>query len=113
MLDRLLDELRATASAWEGDVAARRKITAHDPVADTRAYDARELRHLATKLEEATAELTARDFASLHKTTPQTVISWIHAKKIPARKTANGWRIPGDTLPPKWKRRRAKRSSPT
>ena len=112
MLDRLLHEILETASAWERDVEQRRRITHVDPVADTRAFDAQELRTLADKLKDATMELTTDQFASLHKTSRQTVIRWIHRQKISARRTAQGWLIPGDTIPPRWKkgRRQARRA---
>ena len=110
MLGRLLHELIETASAWESDVAKRREITAVDPVADTRAYDARQLRELADRIAKSNEELNTADFAKLHKTSPQTVVRWIHAKKIPGRHTAQGWLIPSDATPPR-RRARPRRSS--
>jgi len=72
------------------------------------------VRALAAEVRRDTAELTAEQFAALHRTTPQSVRAWCAAGRVPsARRLASGeWRIPrGAEVRPAPGRVRARRAA--
>lgn len=104
MLELIFAQVEGVAKSWERDVEKRRLVTAVDPVADTIAYCASEVKKLVEQLKDDTQLLTPAEFAGLHGASQQTVTTWIRMGKIPARKTGRGWKIPRSAEPP---RRRA------
>lgn len=102
MLDVVIAQLRGLSKTWEDDAKKMKRISAVNPVADTRAYDASELSSLLDKIEEDTEQLTTAQFAKMHKTTPQTVTTWARQGKIRAiARGGRGYLIPRSAEPPR------------
>jgi len=82
MLEIIFAQIEAQVSSMEAEVKKRRMVTAVDPVADTTEYYAGEIRSLLGRLKKDTEMLSPRQYAELHKTTPQTVTAWCRSGKL-------------------------------
>ena len=93
MFDVLFAAMWAGAATWKTEVAERRRISAHDPVADTLDYCAGEMTSQLKALESDTVWLTVEQYADLKLVTPQTVRNWIRRGELAAHDTEKGYRI--------------------
>lgn len=102
MLDIIFAQIEAQVRSMDDEVKKRRRVTAVDPVADTTEYYAGEIRSLLDRLKKDTEMLSPRQFAQLHRTTPQTVNAWCRAGKLEGV-VPNGrsWLIPRTAQAPK------------
>lgn len=91
--------VRAALADYGREVESRRRISAHDPVADTMEYVVRDLADRIRRAEESTEPLTPEVYADLPtvRVAPQTVRRWCRAGELPgAVLTEHGWMIPRD-----------------
>lgn len=85
---------KGLATAWRGEAEQRRRISRHDPVAETLDYCAAELLEQMRQLDAPGAAATVEQYAADHGVTPQTCRNWIHRGELDAVRTPHGWRIP-------------------
>lgn len=87
------------AATWDSQVAARRQFSAVDPVADTLAICARQLREQVASAGATGQLVTPEQYAALPHVgvSPQAVRRWCRTGRLPgARQTEAGWLIPRD-----------------
>lgn len=88
-------ELLRAADGWEREASDRRRISPVDPVADTLAFCAADLRERAKQAEAARTTLTTSEFARLNDVSSGSVRKWIARGELQAeRGIDNDWRIP-------------------
>lgn len=85
---------KAVARAWKDEATRRRRLSAHDAVADALDYCAAELVEGLRQYEDPTAMLSVEAYAEMHGVTPQTVRNWIRGGELDARNTGRRWEIP-------------------
>jgi DNA-directed RNA polymerase specialized sigma24 family protein len=88
-------ELLRAADEWESEAKNQRRVSAINPIADTLAYCAADLRERAAQVEAGRLSLSTVEFADAHGVAPGTVRKWIARGELNAERGADGdWHIP-------------------
>jgi hypothetical protein len=91
--DTVAAAARRVATEWKGEAEKRRRVSRHDPVADTLEFCASELSENIRAVDGPGATRTVEQYARDHGVTPQTVCRWIRRKELEAEQTPHGYRI--------------------
>lgn len=94
MSDTVVSAARDVAVEWKQEAENRRKISKHDPVADTLDHCAEELLEHLRVVDGPGAMRSVEQYAQDYGVSPQSVRNWIHRGQLEATKTAHGWMIP-------------------
>lgn len=108
MLEVIFAQIEGAIGTMDQEVQKRRRVTKTDPVADATEYWAGELRSVLERVKSDTEMLSPAQYAKIHRTTPQTVSSWIRSGKL-AGVVSNGksYLIPRNAKAPSPRRRKA------
>lgn len=91
-------EIERAAATYRQDAAARRRMSKHDPVADTLEYIADDLEERANRLADPTSLRSVEEYAAEHSVAPQTVRNWIHAGELESVPDAKGFKVPAGAV---------------
>jgi hypothetical protein len=91
-------EMERAAETYRQDAASRRRLSKHDPVADTLDYIAADLEERAGRLADPTSLRSVEDYAAEHNVAPQTIRNWIHAGELESVSNAKGFQIPSGAV---------------
>lgn len=95
MLRIVPSELLRAADEWESEAEDQRRISVTNPIADTLAYCAADLRERAKQVEAGRMAFSTVEYAELHGIAPGTVRKWIARGELEATRGADGdWHIP-------------------
>ncbi len=86
-------QLASLASTWEQEVERRRKMSAHDAMADAIEYCASELRSELRRATDGDVELTPDEYAALHGKSSSTVRRWCKSGRLVSRAVGREYRI--------------------
>lgn len=89
-------ELLQAAEDWEREAQSQRRMSPTNPVADTLAYCAADLRERAKQADAARRTCATAEYARTHGVAPATVRKWCARGELPgATRTVGGdWCIP-------------------
>ena len=91
-------EMERAAASYRKDAESRRRLSRHDPVADTLDYIAADLEERANRLADPTSTRTVEEYAAEHGKSPQTIRNWINAGELEATDGPKGFQIPAGAL---------------
>jgi hypothetical protein len=91
-------EMERAAETYRQDASSRRRLSKHDPVADTLEYIAADLEERASRLADPTALRSVEEYAAEHNVAPQTVRNWIHAGELESVSDAKGFKVPAAAI---------------
>lgn len=92
-MNGLVAVARAVADRWLSEVALRRKISKHDPVAEALEFCASELAEELRMYDAPDATCTVLEFAREHGVSGACVRRWARVGKVDAIRTPKGYRI--------------------